>query len=81
MYIFILTAVVHPVEPEGVQLAEVKVLTNNVVELRDLGGDGWDRVVLVEGEGSVVHDGLVVISCVLICDEVVVVFVEVVFKP
>lgn len=75
-----LTAVVHPVEPESVHLAKVEVLTNDVVELWDLGGDRGDGFVLVEGERPVMHDGLVVVRCVLISDEIVVVFVEVVLE-
>lgn len=55
-------------------------MANDVVELWDFGGDGGDGFVLIEGERSVVHDGLVVIRRVLIGDEVIVVFVEVVFK-
>lgn len=74
------TAVVHSVEPEGVHLAEVQVLANDVVELRDFGGDGGDGFVLIEGEGPVMHDGLVVVRRVLVGDVVVAVLVEVVFK-
>lgn len=46
----------------------------------DFGGDGGDGFVLIEGEGSVMHDGLVVVRRVLVGDEVVVVLVEVVFQ-
>ena len=60
------------------QAAEVQVLADDVVEGRDLGGDGGGRRVLVEGERPVVHDGLVVVGGVLVRDEVVVVLVEVV---
>lgn len=74
------TAVVHAVESQGVHLTEVKILSNNVVELWDFGGYCGNRVILVEREWPVVHDGLVVIWCVLICDEVVIVFIEVVPK-
>lgn len=74
------TAVVHPVEPEGVHLAEIKVLANNIVELWDFGGDSGDGFILIEGEGPVVHDGLIVVCSVLISDEVVIVFVEVMLK-
>lgn len=74
----LLTAVVHPVEPQSVHLTEVQVLANDVDELWDFGGDGGGARVLVEGKGPVMHDGLVVICCVLICDVVFVVFVEVV---
>lgn len=74
------TAVVHAVEPEGVHLAEVEVLANDVIELRDFGGDGRDGWVRIEGEWPVMHDGLVVVRRVLVCDEVIIVFVEVVFK-
>ncbi len=74
------TAVVHPVEPESVQLTEVKVLANDVVELWYFGGDSGGRIILIECEGSIVHDRLIVVWRVLIGDEVIVVFVEVVFK-
>lgn len=74
------TAVVHAIESEDVHLTEVKVLSNDVVELWDFGGDGGDRFVLIEGERPIVHDRLVVVGCVLICDVVIVVFVEVMFK-
>lgn len=74
------TAVVHAVESQGVHLTEVKILSNNVVELRDFGGYCGNGVILVEREWPVVHDGLVVIRCVLICYEVVIVFIEVVPK-
>lgn len=76
----ILTAVVHPVEPEGVHLTEVEVLTNDVVKLWDFGGDGGDGFILIEGERPVMHDRLVVVRSVLISYEVIVVFVEVVLK-
>lgn len=42
------TAVVHAVESEGVHLAEVEVLSNDVVELWDFGGDSGDGFVLIE---------------------------------
>lgn len=74
------TAVVHPVEPEDVHLAEVEVLANDIVELWDFGGDSGDGFVLIEGEGPVMHDGLVVIRRVLIGDVVIVIFVEVVLQ-
>lgn len=74
------TAVVHPVEPEGVQLAEVEVLADDVVELWDFGSDSGQGFVHIEGERPVMHDGLVVVRRVLISDEVIIVFVEVVFK-
>lgn len=74
------TAVVHSVEPEGVQLTEVEVLADDVVELWDLGGDRGDGFVLIEGEGPVMHDGLVVVGRVLISDVVIVVFVEVMLQ-
>lgn len=74
------TAVVHPVEPEGVQLAEVEVLANDVVELWDFGGDGGNGFVLIEREGPVMHDGLIVVCSILISYEVIIIFVEVVFK-
>lgn len=74
------TAVVHAVESEGVHLAEVEVLSNDVVELWDFGGNSGDGFILIEREWPIVHDRLVVICCVLIGDEVIIVFVEVVFK-
>lgn len=74
------TAVVHAVESQGVHLAEVKVLPNNVVELWDFGGYRWNGIILIERERPVVHDGLVVVRRVLVGDEVVVVLVEVVLK-
>lgn len=73
------TTVVHAVESEGVCLAEVKVLSNDVEELWDFGGDSGYGFVLVEREWPIVHDRLVVICCVLIGDEVITVLVEVVF--
>lgn len=74
------TAVAHPGEPEGVHLAEIKVLANKIVELWDFGGDSGDGFILVGGEVPVVHDGLIVVCSVLISDEVVIVFVEVMWK-
>lgn len=74
------TTVIHPVEPQGVHLTKVKVLANDVVELWDFGGDGGNGFILVEGEGSVMHDGFIVVRRVLIGDEVIVVFVEVVLE-
>lgn len=74
------TAVVHAVESQGVHLTEVKILSNDVVELRDLGGYRGNGIILIEGERPVVHDGLVVVRRVLVGDEVVVVLVEVVPK-
>lgn len=74
------TAVVHAVESKGVLLTEVKVLPNDVVELWDFGGDSGDGIILIEGEWPVMHDGLIVVCCVLISDEVITVFVKVVFK-
>lgn len=73
------TAVVHAVESEGIHLAEVKVLSDDVVELWDFGGDGWTDFILVERKWPIVHDRLVVICSVLIGDVVVIVFVKVVF--
>lgn len=75
------TAVVHAVESQGVHLTEVKILSNNVVELRDFGGYRGNGIVLIERERPVVHDGLVVVRRVLVGDEVVIVFVEVVPEP
>lgn len=75
------TAVVHPVEPERVHLAEVKVLTNDVVEFWDFGGDGGEVWVHIERERPIMHDRLVVICRVLVGDVVIVVFVEVVLHP
>lgn len=75
------TAVVHAVESQGVCLTEVKILSNNVVELWDFGGYRGNGVILIEREWPVVHYGLVVIRRVLIGDEVIVVFVEVMPKP
>lgn len=72
------TAVVHAVESQDVQLTEVKILSNDVVELWDFGGYCGNGFILIERERPIVHDGLVVVWCVLIGDEVVVVFVEVV---
>lgn len=74
------TAVVHAVESEGVHLAEVEVLSNDVVELWNFGGDGGDGFVLIEREWPIVHDRLVVICRVLIGDVVIIVLVEVVSK-
>ena len=71
------TTVVHAVEPEGVHLAEVEVLANYVIELRDFGSYGGPVWILIEGEWPVMHDGLIVVRCVLVCDVVIVVFVEV----
>lgn len=74
------TAVVHAIESEDIHLTEVEVLSNNVVELWDFGGDGGDRFVLIEGERPIVHDRLIVVCCVLIGDVVIIVFVEVMLK-
>lgn len=74
------TAVVHAVESQGVFLTEVKILSDNVVELWDFGGYRGNGVILIEWEWPVVHDGLIVIRRVLIGDEVIVVFVEVMPK-
>lgn len=78
---YIHTAVVHAVEPESVHLAEVEVLANDVDEFWDFCGDGGNGFILVEGEGPVMHDGFVVVCCVLVSYVVIVVLVEVVFKP
>lgn len=75
------TAVVHAVESQGVQLTEVKILSNNVVELGDFGGYCGNGLILIERERPVVHDRLIVVRRVLIGDVVVVILVEVVPKP
>lgn len=75
------TAVVHAVESEGVQLTEVKILSNNIVELWDFGGYCGNGLILIKRERPVVHDGLIVVRRVLIGDVVVVILVEVVPKP
>lgn len=74
------TAVVHAVESQGVHLTEVKILSNDVVELWDFGGYRGNGIILIERERPVVHNGLVVVWCVLVGDEAVVVLVEVVPK-
>ena len=78
MCVCLLTTVVHAVESGQVGGAEVEPLANEGVEGRDGGGDGGRRGVLVEGEGAVVHDGLVVVGRVQVCDGAIVVLVEVV---
>lgn len=55
------TTVIHAVQSDDVNSAEVQPLADDVVKVGDGGGDGGDALILVEGQGSVVHDGLVII--------------------
>lgn len=73
-----LTTLILAVKPLQVDRAEVQPLTNDIVEGGDSGGDGGDVGLLVEGQRSVVHDGLVVVRCVQVCDLVILVPVEIV---
>lgn len=75
------TTVIHAVKSDDVNSTKVQPLTNDLIKVRDGGGDGGDALILVEGQGSVVHDGLVIIRCVEISDEVVLILVEIVFLP
>lgn len=75
------TTVIHAVKPDNVNSTEVQPLANDLIKVRDGGGDGWDALILVEGQGSVVHDGLIIIWCVEISDEVVLILVEIVLFP
>lgn len=76
-----LTTVVHAVEPADVYSAEVQTLAYDLIEIGYAGGNRGDAVVLVEGQRPVVHDGLVIIWRVQICDEVVLILVEIVLLP
>lgn len=55
------TTVIHAVKSDDVDGTEVQPLANDLIKVRDGGGDGGDALVLVEGQGSVVHDGLIII--------------------
>lgn len=57
----ILTTVIHAVKSDDVDSTEVQPLANDLIEVRNCGGDGGDALILVKGQGSVVHDGLVII--------------------
>ena len=73
----VLTTVVHPIQPQQVQITEVIVLAKQLGLLRVLGCDGGVFRVLIEGVGVIVHDGLIVIRCVLVCYECVIILVKV----
>lgn len=55
------TTVIHAVKSDDVDGTEVQPLANDLIEVRNSGGDGGDALILVKGQGSVVHDGLVII--------------------
>lgn len=55
------TTVIHAVKSDNVDGTEVQPLANYLIKVRYSGGDGGDAFVLVEGQGSVVHDGLIII--------------------
>lgn len=75
------TTVIHAVEPDEVHSTEVEPLPNDLIKIRNGGGDGGYRVILVEGQWSVVHDRLIIIRRVQISDEVVFIFCEIVLLP
>lgn len=74
----VLTAVVHAVQPLQINGTEIHTLPNDGVKLRDLGRDGRDTIILVKRERPVVHQRLVIIGCVEVCDEVVIIGIKVV---
>lgn len=76
-----LTTVVHAVESGDVYSTEVQPLANDFIKIRYGGGDCGDTFVLVEGQWSVVHDGLIIIRCVQISDKVVLILIEIVLLP
>lgn len=73
------TTVIHAVKSDNVNSTEVQPLSNDLIKVRDSGGDGRDALILVEGQGSVVHDGLIIIRRVEISDEVILILIEIMF--
>lgn len=73
-----LTAVVHSVQSQQIQRAEVIVLAESFGELWVLRRDGGVTRVYIEGVRSIVHNRLVIIGGVLISYERVIIFIEVV---
>lgn len=76
-----LTTVIHAVEPGNIYSTEVQPLANDLVKKWYGGGDRGDAFILVEGQRSVVHDGLIIIRRVQIGDEVILILIEVVLLP
>lgn len=77
----ILTTVVHAVQPGDVYSTEVLPLANYLIKVRYGGGDSGNALILVEGQWSVVHDGLIIIRRVQISDIVVLILIEIVLHP
>lgn len=75
------TTVVHAIKPDDVFSAEVLPLANHIIKVRYGGGDRGNALVLVEGQWSVVHNGLTIIRRVQISDKVVVILIEIVLLP
>lgn len=55
------TTVIHAVKSDDVDGTEVQPLADYLIKIRDGGGDGGNALILVEGQRSVVHDGLIII--------------------
>ncbi len=73
-----LTTVVHAVEPFDVSSTEVKSLANDIIKIGNGGYDCGYAWIYVEGQGSVVHDRLIIIGCVQISNEVILILIEIV---